>query len=185
MSHQFLHDTVAPLLFESISELIELWQIKSRLALRHPFSAKEDVKHVSLDTIFAATFGSNAGVTSSQAEALSQLATVDLPGEIDAEAVMPEAAVTEVYESIVEVADSSGIPLKSPFPVLHHWLAVRLKPRLRKAIATKDKLIFDRLSKAWNRYTSSPPEEYVAECAVDIMLQREARTAEKEERMVE
>lgn len=185
MSHQFLHDTVGPLLFESLSELLLLWRIKARLAQGRPFSAKEDVKHASLDTIFAATFGSNAGVTAAQANVLSSQADVKLSDDLDRAVIMPAAVVIESYESIVKVADSSGIPLKSPFPLLHHWLAVRLSPSLRKAIKKKNELIHDRLSKAWNRYSSAVPEDFVVECALDLMLQREAHTAAKEGRLVE
>jgi hypothetical protein len=165
--------------------LIELWRIKSRLARGHPFSAKDDLKHASLDTIFATTFGSNLEATATHAKTLSTLESITLSEDIEAEAIMPLATTTDTYDSIVKVADSSGIPLKSPFPLLHHWLAVRLVPGLRKAIRIKDRFIHVRLHDAWERYESKSKDQQLADCAIDLMVQRETQAAEKDGRDVE
>jgi hypothetical protein len=184
MSHHFLHNTAAPLLFDNLSDLVRLLKIKSRLAQGRPISVKEDVRRTSLDTIFAVTFASNLGATSIQTETLATLAGVEVPDSLDAEVSIPAVPTPEAYDSIIQVADSSGIPLKSPFPLLHHWLAVRLRPDLRKAVVEKDKLVHAQLAKAWEKHNSTPACEREGECAVDLMLQREVQMAEKEGRPV-
>jgi hypothetical protein len=184
MSHHFLHNNAAPLLFNNLSDLVRLLRVKSRLAQGRPISVKEDVRRTSLDTIFAVTFASNLGATSIQTETLATLAAVEVPESPDEEATIPAVPTPEAYDAIVKVADSSGIPLKSPFPLLHHWLAVRLRSDLRKAVVQKNELIHAQLTKAWKKHNYTPAGERVGECAVDLMLQREVQMAEKEGRPV-
>lgn len=185
MSHQFLHHTAGPLLLDNLSDLVQLWRIKSRLAQGRPISVKEDVRRTSLDTIFAVTFASNLGATSAQSQMLSTLTAIEVPDGRNLEAIIPAAPTPEAYDSIVKVADSSGIPLRSPFPLLHHWLAVRLRSDLRNAIAQKDKIIRTQLLKAWDKFNATPAGGLWGECAVDLMLQREVQMARKEGRPVE
>jgi hypothetical protein len=185
MSHHFLRNTAGPLLFRNLDDLVQLWRVKSRLAQGRPVSAKEDVRRTTLDTIFAVTFASNLGATSTQTRTLSTLAAIGVPSDTDAEALILAVPTPEAYDAIVKVADSSGIPLKSPFPLWHHWLAVRLGPGLRKAVVQKDKIIQDQLARAWKKHGSTSAGERLGECAVDLMLQREVQMADKEGRPVE
>lgn len=98
---------------------------------------------------------------------------------------MPAAPVPAGYLSIVTVTESSEIPLKSPFPPLHHKLALKISPTLRRAVAQKDKIIEGELRKSWERFSFDSESDQELRCALDLIMQREVEMANKEQRMPE
>lgn len=106
MSTNFLSSAAGPQMHENALDLIALWREKVRLAAGHPFNAIEDVKAAAMDIIWAATFGTQMKVAESQTKLLSKLKHVNLPSDVDAEAVFPRAPNPEAFDSIIAVSDS-------------------------------------------------------------------------------
>jgi hypothetical protein len=57
MSPSFLDNVAFLRIYESTMGLVDFWRVKARLALGHPFSASQDIKHSALDIIWVATLG--------------------------------------------------------------------------------------------------------------------------------
>ena len=73
-----------------------------------------------IDTIWAATFGTAIGTCKSQSEYLSTLGAVEFPTSLDTVAQIPIMALPEAYNALVAIARSSEIPMNSPFGRAHH-----------------------------------------------------------------
>lgn len=55
-------------------------------------------------------------------------------------------------------------------------------PKYRRAVANKDKLVDESLHKAWDKFAFSADNDDAVKCALDLVLQREAQMAKKENR---
>ena len=183
MSPGFLQNVAGPQVHDAFSSLVEVWKRKEQLAQDHPFSAAKDVEETMLDAMYSVAFGSSLGAIESQRDLISSLQQLDgLPTRGNAIAIFPRAPTSAAYNACITIADSSEIPLRSPFGRTHHYLATRVYPTLRSAIKLKDRLIRDKLDKAWHRYTSSEDSEDDIRCAADLIVEREVKLAKKEGR---
>lgn len=72
--------------------------------------------------------------------------------------------------------------MRSPFPRIHHRLALNFYPSLAKAGKAKDKLIAEQLDKAWAKFSGAASSDDDVKCAVDLIVQREVQRAAKEGR---
>lgn len=145
---------------------------------------KHDIRQSSLDIILAATFATDTQATSAQADLPAKLQSIELPDNVDAEAIMPKAPSAEMYNTVIALADSGEIPQKSPLPVLHHTLALKLDPKLRKAVAHKEKTLDLDITKSLERMSGSSINR-TAKCVVDLILQEEMQAAAKGRRVAE
>ena len=131
MSPDFLNRVASRRIYETAVDLIKLWTHKSRLACGRAFNASDDVNRAALDAIWAVAFGNQIGTTKSQVDALAKVDAIDLPGDTQAAAIFPTPPAPPAFESIITLTKSMDIPLSSPFPRPHYWLALKLFPYLR------------------------------------------------------
>jgi cytochrome P450 len=185
MSPAFLSSTAGPQMHKNALALIALWREKARLAGGHPFTVMEDVKAAAMDIIWGATFGSQMNVSDSQTKLVSGLEHIERPADPEAEIIFPHAPNPEGFEATMAISDSCEIPLKALFPRLQHRLAMKLFPRLRKAVARKDQLIKEGLQRAWKKFSVAADDDDAVKCALDLVVQREAQMAKKEGRAPE
>ena len=182
MSPSFLNDVVAPQIYNTALDMIQLWSEKTRLARGRAFHAMDDVSRGTLDVMWAATFGSQIGTTESQIDSLSKLTNIDLPDSVDSTAVFPTIPTPESLNSIITLTESVEIAMKSPLPRPHHYLALKLYPSLRSARKQKDKLIQGRLDEAWKTFSQGSERDGDIKSALDHVVQREVAAAKKENR---
>lgn len=179
----FLNQIAAPHLYEACLDMLQLWEQKSEIAQGHPFNAPGDVFHAALDAVWAFVFGADASNSATKASirGLSSAKELALPSNIDTEAPIPESPLPASMQSIVTLSASLETSMKSPLPVLAHWL-LRQTPSMRKAMAIKDNLIREEVDKTKNRFAGKMEKDLDVKCAMDDILRRETLSAEKEGR---
>ncbi|KAK0363784.1 hypothetical protein LTR91_018200 [Friedmanniomyces endolithicus] len=160
--------------------LIHFWREKVRLAQNHPFDVHKDLYKAGLDVIWAASFGSDIGVTKNQLECLRGIDQLDGPRGTDTAFVFPTAADPEDFTAIMTLAESVEIPMSSPMPRIHHRLALRFLPRLASATKMKDRLIKEHIDASWLKFSAA--KEGDTRCALDLIIRREVLIAGKEGR---
>lgn len=182
MSPAFLNTVVAPAIHMSIQDLLVLWKNKARLTQGRPFEAGKDIVRGIVDVILLATFGTQTGLSKSQAQLLSNLASVDLPSHIDVPTDLPSAEESEAYSQIRILVDSIQIGMSSPAPKQHMSFALKFFPSLVKARNYTDKMMTDVLESAWKKFSTGTDQDDQVTSAVDLLIQREAQMARKQNR---
>lgn len=127
------------------------------------------------------TFGSQIGVTAAQCAALEALDTIPSGQSDEGPFQFPAPKLPSAFDSIIKLTQSIEIATTSPFPRWHHWLILTLNPSLRSARQHKDRLVGEQLSKAMKKF-SEPAGDVRANCAIDLLVQREVAMAKKEQR---
>ena len=182
MNPSFLNENVSPQIYNTALDLVEFWKLKSKLAQGRPFPIVEDVSRTTLDVIWSATFGSQIGTLKAQIDTLSSLDSIALPVTTDAAATFPQAEDPPAFTSIITLTSSVEIPMHSPFPQQHHWLALKLYPSLRSARKHKDNLIQQQLDKAWKTFSHETEKNSKISSALELRVERELPIAKKEKR---
>ncbi len=184
MSPAFLHEVLAPSIYSTATDLIDLWRLKVTLGQGHPWEAPRDIYHLALDAIWSAVFHSHPGTTKSQLELLSKIDELEQPKNRDLPIDFPKAPTPPAFDAIITLTDSLETSVKSPIPKLHHWV-LRQLPYMRKAFAYKDQYIQDKLERAREKFLDASEEEGPVNSAVEHLLRRELATAKKEGRKPE
>lgn len=71
MSHDYLRKTAAPNLHKATCELLELWKLKaSTVYLNQPFAVLDDFKTTTLDAVWVAMVGEEAGLVRDEIQQL-------------------------------------------------------------------------------------------------------------------
>jgi hypothetical protein len=150
------------------------------LAKGAPFSAAPDIYNVTLDVIFASTFGLEGkdSTTTAALKFLSLEKDLPAPKTVDEAFEFPEAPRPPTFDAILTLTESLEATVKSPLPRFHHWV-LRQMPYMRKAKAYKEELIERELEKGVQRCLESHRTQ---KSALDQILQRETALAEKEDR---
>ncbi|KAK4554936.1 hypothetical protein LTR86_008084 [Recurvomyces mirabilis] len=182
MSTAFLNKVAARQIYGSALEIVGMWREKARLADGRPFQVYKDVFRGALDVIWAVTFGSEVGTTRNQRKYLSDLKEIEVSTDVDAPVDLPMVQNPEAFEAIMTLGESCEIPMKSPFPRLHHAMALRFYPRYVSARKTVDRLLTDSLRSAWVKFTEQGASEGEIRSALDLMVEREVVMAKKAER---
>ena len=182
MSPSFLHDLVAPQLYNTALDTITFWKQKTRLAEGRPFPVLDDITRGALDVIWSAAFGSEVGTTRAQIDLLSKLDSIDLPKNVDSPLEFPAASDPAAFDAITTLTHSVEIAMNSPFPRQHHWLAMKTYPSLRSAKKHKDQLIQDSLDETWKKFSQGSEKEVKVQSALDLVVQKEVTMAKKEGR---
>ncbi|KAK0260575.1 hypothetical protein LTR91_012646 [Friedmanniomyces endolithicus] len=180
MSVSFLNGVAAPRIYETTQQLISFWREKVRLAQNHPFDVHKDLYKAGLDVIWAATFGSDIGVTKNQLECLRGIERLDGPTGTDMAFMFPTAADPEDFTAIMTLAESVEIPMSSPMPRIHHKMALRFLPSLASATKMKDKLIKEHINRSGLKFSEAKADD--TRCALDLIIRREILIAGKEGR---
>jgi hypothetical protein len=178
----FLHQTAAPHIYAAGLDLLHLWEQKSRLAKGHPFAAADDLYRTAMDAVWTIVFGADIdnSTTKAQLKLYSDITSVPLEND-DSPVDLPSAPYPAAVQSILTLTDSVETSIKSPMPVLAHWV-LRQSSTMKKAYKDKDQVIGDEINKAVKRATSKDPNEKTVTCAIDDIVQREILLAQKENR---
>ncbi|KAK3069043.1 hypothetical protein LTR53_012922 [Teratosphaeriaceae sp. CCFEE 6253] len=185
MSNAFLQGVAGPRIYETASELIALWREKARLAKGHPVNVHKDIYRTALDAIWAVCFGAAIGATTKQTQYLRDVPRLEQSADADAALDIPTAEDPEAYKSIITLSESAEIAMNSPFPRLHHGLALRWLPRLSNAKKVKDDLLKRYLDAAWRTFASGQAQDDQVRGALDLIVQREVAMAKSEGRAPE
>ncbi|KAK4447382.1 cytochrome P450 [Podospora aff. communis PSN243] len=148
MAPSFIAQVSGPHFYEVATTMIKIWQLKCDMAGGRPFNAHHDLTFLALDAIFAACFGHPKadGNTIRRLEAVSQWKPV-LPAGVEEPVSFPEGEVPNVFAAALTLANSVTDTQLSPAPRLTSWV-MRKFPFMRRAKATKDKYIRDKVDAA-------------------------------------
>jgi len=183
MSPAFLDKVAGPQAYTQFAALVDLWRTKATLAQGHPVDVAQDVQSALSDSICAVTFGTQFGATKVQSKLLGGLNKLDeLAAYDDSVAVFPRAASSAVCNALADIANSSGIPMNSPFGKRHHAFALRIYPTLRRAVDVKNRMIRERLYSAWLKFNRANASEDDIKSAADLIVEREVTLAKKQGR---
>ncbi|GAB7346302.1 hypothetical protein MBLNU457_5024t1 [Dothideomycetes sp. NU457] len=184
MSTDFLNNTTGPSLMHATQSLLDLWREKMRLANGQPFDASHDTNMCTMDTIFAALFGSDIQACASQRDFLAKIDYLKPSKDFDHLAQIPTIPTPKLFDVVEEIAGSSQIAMNSPIGSTHHWLATKLVPKLRRAIAYRDRWIADAVRAAWQKFASNNGNDHddLIKSAVDLIVEREVSLAKKQGR---
>jgi hypothetical protein len=192
MSPSFLHDVAGLAIHAKTQDLIELWSRKAAIAGCRPFVVIDDVYGAALDAVCAFAFGQDFvySATRPNVELLEGLgpdavarlrddggeSNEDRPVEFPvAERQGPIDAVLVTSETLDEI---NGRPM----PQLIWKYVTSRKPRVRDALKLRDQFIRQELANAVERMNSPDAD---VRSAVDHMIQRETKLAEKDGRQPE
>ncbi|KAL3292545.1 cytochrome P450 [Colletotrichum asianum] len=179
MSPSFLNGTVGPVMYDNALHLVHFWEMKARLGSGRPFDVNEDLNHNALDGMLSFVFDKHFEHTAlgPQFEALSQLEPSSIEIGPDGEVKFPEAPVHEFISALYETVEGIDEVTKSMFPWLKTWW-INKTPKFRKLVAVKRQVVREQIHGSLERLD----ETVEAKTAVEYMLMREKRTAEKEGR---
>lgn len=189
MSPTFLNQVAGPQMWDTMRSMVDLWREKARLAEGRPFTAATDVHNTTLDIIWAATFAGDIGPNKSRTKQLNNIPKLDLSGDIDKPVDFPEIEDPPAFRSIHTLVESMSIPVTAVFPALEHWLALNTRRSLIDARRTKDELIRGKLQEAKKKFANRVDDDVEAtaglKCALDIVVSKEMKMAQKEGRKVD
>lgn len=185
MSPKFLHEVAAPNIYKSSTRLLELWKAKARIAGGRPYQAEMDIFYAALDAVFDFGFGDAV----EQRALIPQIDAVDgyesqRPKAVEGPFVeFPIAPIDLSLQAMLKLPENVGPVTASGWPKLAWWL-IGWMPSVRRNRATIDGFTKGQLMKAAGRYKTGgadDSDEFV-KSAIDLMVQREATAAKKEDR---
>ncbi|KAF7541188.1 hypothetical protein G7054_g858 [Neopestalotiopsis clavispora] len=187
MSPAFLYQVAGPNLYSNVNNLIELWNLKADTAQERPFSATDDIYGAALDAIFAFTFGKSFAynATAPNMHLLQSLSVEDLSKlrgdgkDKDKPLEFPQAPRDKAVTATFDVAHAIEQVNGKPFAKLIWKYVVARKERFSSALKMKNDYINDELKAAVARIQNADSD---VRSAVDLMVQRETKIAEKDGR---
>jgi len=186
MTPSFLNNVAAPSIYASAQNLVTLWQAKTRVAEGRPFSATHDVFYAALDAVHAFSFGTGYPHRAAVAQLRSvtrveaqHLQCLDRDAPID----FPLEPIHESSQAVIDLVDEVEKVAGSPAPKLAWWWLKRSATH-RRAARLRDIYIKEQVLLAVARLESAAAGdgEGNLRSAVDLMMDRERRYAEKEGR---
>jgi len=177
------------------TSLVDLWKLKAQIACGRPFEAHQDIGEAATDMIWVAAFGgdSRQSMTKSQIVALSNLEASPLTTGSGASAPkanannspyeFPHTTPTQKSQAIQSVVAAIQVGFASPWPRMHLRL-LRLFTDMGRQFALKDKIVFDEIERSAERLrmTINSSGEAIVRSAMDHIILRELKAAEKEGR---
>lgn len=184
MTPNFLHTVNAPEIWRNTVLFVELWRVKARIAGGRPFDAAEDVARTAFDIIrnVAIGRGEYTMIEVYLDQIRSQLgdgSTCDEGdgGEKRNEAFkFPDPPFDETMEAQYRM-NNALTPASSLPPQIFHAIN-NLRPSMREAYASKDRMLRKQVALAVKRMEAGEP----LASALDYMIQREIGQAKKESR---
>ncbi|KAE9565955.1 hypothetical protein CGMCC3_g17858 [Colletotrichum fructicola] len=179
MSPSFLNGTVSPVMYDNALHLVHFWEMKARLGSGRPFDVNEDLNHNALDDMLSFVFDKHFEHTAlgPQFQTLSQLNPSNIEIGPDGEVKFPEVPVHEFISALYETVEGIDEVTKSMFPWLKTWW-INQTPKFRKLVAVKRQVVREQIQGSLRRLD----ETGEAKTAVEYMLMREKRTADREGR---
>ncbi|OQV11354.1 hypothetical protein CLAIMM_15200 [Cladophialophora immunda] len=185
MTPGFLNEVEAPQVYRNAETLVDLWNLKCRLADGRPFKASTDIYNAALDTVFAATFGleaRNNTTTSQLQQLLKHSPGSDIDKSMEQTVIFSQFPRPAIFDAIIELTESLETAVKAPFPRLGHWL-LRWAPRLQRARAVTEWFIRNEVESVGKRVLSGDYSRTERSALGDI-LQRELSLSKKEGRQL-
>jgi hypothetical protein len=186
MSPGFLHNAAGPVIYANATNLVKLWELKSGIAGSRPFSVSTDIYHAALDAVLGFAFGESFSASATKPD-LKLLESLDhdavqglrsgAEGD-DAPVSFPEAPKHEAITATLDLATAIEEIQGKPLPHWY-WKFIAMRPQLRRAMEVKKNYIQQELVHALERLEN---EESSAGSAVDLMIRRERKLAEKDGR---
>ncbi|KAK1540877.1 cytochrome P450 monooxygenase [Colletotrichum paranaense] len=179
MTPAFLHGVVAKPIYESVQQVVELWENKARLADGHPFEAFNDIYFGAFDAVLAFSYSSNFQhmTLPGRLQLISALDRMERPAMAGLPVVFPESEQSEVIREMLQLAETVEETRKAVVPWLRSWY-IHQTPRIKTAKRIRDESINHELETAVKRLEANES----ACSALDHMVYREKRVAEKEGR---
>ncbi|KAK9425302.1 putative Cytochrome P450 [Seiridium unicorne] len=188
MSPSFLHHVAGPAIWSNVQRLIKLWDLKAEIASDRSFSATDDIYGAALDAVFAFAFGEGFQYSATAPnvrvlEELSQSERVRLRddgrGNNDQPIEFPEAPRDTATASTLDIASALEEINGKPYAQLIWRFITARKPRFSRALKLRDEYIYHELKEAVRRMEN---QDMDVRSAVDHMMQRETKLAEKDGR---
>ncbi|KAM5350984.1 hypothetical protein ACJ41O_003707 [Fusarium nematophilum] len=192
MTPAFLHNVAAPNIHNSVLNLVEFWDLKSKASGGNPFTALHDIYDAAMDAVLEFSFGSayphrailpqlDAVRTTSQKVLEEARHAAGEDGAVE----FPRAAVHETIQATFQASKAVGEVLNYVRPRFGWWLK-KLQPSEVAATRVRRKYIKEQIDKAAERLRarskdSSDGDTWV-KSAIDLMLDRETKFAAKEGR---
>lgn len=191
MSPPFLHSVAGPAIHFHAQNLVKLWALKASIAGNRPFSASEDTYSAALDAVFGFAFGESFkySATAPNVRLIEGLDAKEIArlqqegsGSDDKPVEFPEAprddAVSATFDIALALEEING----KPFTQLRWKYIVARKERFSRALKLRDEYIRHELEEAVRRMQN---QDLNVRSAVDHMVQRETKLAEKDGRAPE
>jgi hypothetical protein len=175
----FLNNIAGPRIYQNTLHLVDFWQTKARLANGRPFDVNEDLNHSVFDGMLSILFDENFKHTAlgPQIQAVSQLDPSSVETGLNGEAKFPEGQLNEFIAGIYETVDAVDKVTKSMSPTFAMWW-LRQTPGFKKIIAIKNQVVREQTQAALERLLATGKTE----TAIEYMLMREKKAAEKQGR---
>ncbi|KAJ4007488.1 hypothetical protein NW752_007532 [Fusarium irregulare] len=179
MTPSFLNEVSAPEIYDKFSRLVELWSLKAEYAGGNYFSAADDVHNAALDIIICAAFGLDTEKTQLVKE-IQELKPHSDPATIkkDDEFQFKPVSLNEELNALAIVGDSVAKVIKTPVPLVFHFLYRNLSSKWKKAFALASQLQEREIANGIKRRRNGE----AMKCALDEISVREEAMAEKEGR---
>jgi hypothetical protein len=187
MSPGFLNTVAAPAIYQNVSNLVRLWDVKAQLAQGRPFTAADDIYDTALDAVHGFSYGQDFEHRAIQStleyyERRTPEVTerLDHKGSVNNAIEFPAQEKDKVIKSVLALT-STFAEVQGTFTAHLKWPILMRMPRLVKAKEVRDETIRKQIGAAVER-TRTHPDPSTVRSAVDHMVRREMSMAEKEGR---
>jgi hypothetical protein len=186
MTPSFLNKVAAPAIHTNALSLVELWDRKAEIAAKKPFSALEDIHHATLDAVLSFSFGGDLQYSAVRPQLdvirnmdASDIARVqDRSKAYDQPILFPPATMDSAIQATLDLTASVETILATPKPKWTWWF-LKWTTRMRKALRVRDQYMRTEVLKSVGRLAESGREDTWVRSAVDHIVQRVGRLAEK------
>ncbi|KAF5027019.1 hypothetical protein F66182_894 [Fusarium sp. NRRL 66182] len=183
MTPSFLHSVSAPKVHDVSVKLAELWKLKSELAKGRPFNVSENIVEFSFDAILSAAtgLGPSGGDVHQQLLHLTEAANEN-PSAHDEDTLqqpieLPALGRSVKLQSLMTDEETLWKGFYVPWPGLYHKIN-GLRSEVRNARRVLRNYINSQITDAIPRLKA----DCKPECALDYVIQREIKAADKEGR---
>ncbi|KAF2681568.1 cytochrome P450 [Lentithecium fluviatile CBS 122367] len=185
MTPSHLNEVAGPAVLQKTIDLLNLWTIKSKIAVGRPWNAAADLRLMSLDVMLAFAFGPELehSATSPTLDAVAGLQGTfeEYTSASDEPINFPEERINATLQAMLDLAATVMELHGSPVPSLH-WAYLNFKPRIKNAKMLKDQFIIEQLKQGVERLDRATGDQPRVSCAVDQMIIRERILADREGR---
>ncbi|WYZ34165.1 hypothetical protein EsH8_I_000441 [Colletotrichum jinshuiense] len=181
MTPWFLNEISAPEIHRNAISLVELWSLKAKWALDHPFDAHCDLQNSALDIIMAAAFGQadGSGVLWQHIIQEAGHRPVTVPSNPAEPVIFRNLGLPAEYQATVDITHFMGRVVTSPFPTQQAWFLKKFT-KVGDVFKAKDQFIKSQIQKAVSRLDGNgSANDKVAKSALDYIVLREVAAAKK------
>ncbi|KAI3332041.1 cytochrome P450 [Xylariaceae sp. AK1471] len=184
MTPSFLHAVNAPRIYDVACHLLELWRMKSRLAMGRPFDVMDDISEFSFDAILSAAMGlgpQGGDIEHKRRELAKNTSSTPsvVNADVDSPVLFPQAPRSAKLNGLRVEEASLSKSFTVPWPGLYHRVN-NLRPSVRAARRTLHEYIASQIDQTVPGLADGSKDP---QCALDFVIQRELQSATKEGRL--